>query len=486
MNGETGVRSFGPTDIPEGQQGYDQLAIRVAAIVPRQSASNPDEPFDLNHWCKSKSTAPFTGYALCAAEEAVQDAGIGRVGSDGVDGGDGNGVNGGVQKFTTINPTRAGVSIGSGMGHISDITNAGRLLERGTIARKLSPFFVPRVLCNAAAGQVSMAHDFRGPNRTSATACAAGAHAIGDAFRSIQRGDADVMLCGGTESCVDAVTIAGFARARALADPKAMGLFVEGKGEGNGDGNGENNQNNHTTSTTTLTSTDEFSQDYTTTCRPFDSTRGGFVVGEGAGVLVLESYEHAVKRGVTKIYAEIRGYGQASDAYHVTMPPGDGAGAASAMRAALHDAGVDADSVSYVNAHATGTKSGDAAETAALIDVFGDRFSSGQLPVSSTKGAVGHLLGAAGAVEAAFCALSLFENETPPTLNLTGGDGGLNGLKESIDSNTKGGDTYCPPVGADLVREKNRKTKNSVAVTNSFGFGGTNASLVFVKAPPIR
>ena len=203
------------------------------------------------------------------------------------------------------------MSIGSGMGHVSDVTHAGRLLERGTLKKKLSPFFVPRVLCNAAAGQVSMRHDFRGPNRAAATACAAGAHAVGDAFRAVQRGEADVMLAGGTESCVDAVTIAGFARARALADPEAMGL--------------------RRSSETLSSSETKKGEDDSASLRPFDPTRAGFVVGEGAGVLVLESLEHARARGAKKIYAEIRGFGRASDAFHVTQPPSSGAGAARAL-----------------------------------------------------------------------------------------------------------------------------------------------------------
>ena len=531
--------------------------MRVAAVVPRRSGKIPDEPFDLQRWCDSPSVAPFSGYALCAAAEAVEDAGIGGVGGGGGEGRSSSkesdqGQSNLSNRFQ-VDPTRAGVSIGSGMGHVSDVTHAGRLLERGKLGKKLSPFFVPRVLCNAAAGQVSMAHDFRGPNRTTATACAAGAHAVGDAFRSIQRGDADLMLAGGTEACVDAVTIGGFARARALADPKQMGLFRVDETEGGFGSHGEHPKHELFDDKTDDTSVgdvaskpsspsahDETSQDYSTACRPFARTRGGFVVGEGAGVMVLEvgvwafpkskhcfisqlvavvhtsryttltlsclsleSLEHALKRGVTKIYAEIRGFGQAGDAHHVTTPPSDGAGAARAMRAALQDAGVEPDSVDYVNAHATGTAAGDAAECAALLDVFGDRFSSGALAVSSTKGAVGHLLGAAGAVEAAFCALALFSSQTPPTLHLDAGalkGSAVGDLKGNADASKPGSQKDAsralksrpefpgvPPPGADLVRDANRNNqKTIVAMTNSFGFGGTNASLVFVKAPPVE
>jgi 3-oxoacyl-[acyl-carrier-protein] synthase II len=448
MNGETGVRAIGPDDIPEGKEGYDQLNVRVAAIVPRASQTNPDEPFDLSAWCRAPSVAPFAGYALCAAAEAVEDAGItvlgdGRARRTDADSDFGNRAG---DPDGSIDGDRAGVSVGSGMGHVSDVANAGRLLERGKIAKKLSPFFVPRVLCNAAAGQVSMAHGFRGPNRAAATACAAGAHAVGDAFRAVQRGEADVMLAGGTESCVDAVTITGFARARALADPKQMGLGP--------------------------------TDDHGSACRPFDRTRNGFVVGEGAGMLVLESLDHALRRGVTKIYAEVRGFGQASDAYHVTQPPSDGAGAARAMRAALRDAGARPEDVDYVNAHATGTKAGDRAEWYALNDVFGDRVTRGELPVSSTKGAVGHLLGAAGAVEAAFCCLALFEKKTPPTRNLS--------PPPPPGKQTSLGD--CLPIAnADLVRDTNRASPATrVVMTNSFGFGGTNACLIFSTAPPVE
>ena len=461
MKGESGVRFIGPDDVPEGRDGYGQLGVRVAAVVPRRHEStNPDEPFDLAEWCAAPSVAPFAGFALCAAAEATADAGIASSSTRS-------------SRSTTasasrdpdpffVDPDRCGVSIGSGMGHVSDVTHAGRLLERGTLKKKLSPFFVPRVLCNAAAGQVSMRHDFRGPNRAAATACAAGAHAVGDAFRAVQRGEADVMLAGGTESCVDAVTIAGFARARALADPEAMGLRKEETEE---DG-------------------------YASACRPFDPTRAGFVVGEGAGVLVLESLEHARARGAKKIYAEIRGFGQASDAFHVTQPPRSGAGAARAMRAALADAGVAPGAVDYVNAHATGTRAGDEAECNALLDVFGTRFAEGEMAVSSTKGAVGHLLGAAGAVEAAFAALSLFHAETPPTLHLRTHDASRDAsfsqtVTETETTETKTSPASSPPERADLVRDAQRRSPDArVAMTNSFGFGGTNASLVFAKAPP--
>jgi len=470
MAGESGVRAIGPDDVPEGPDGYDQLSVRVAAVVPRRHGStNPDEPFDLAEWCASPSVAPFAGYALCAAAEATADAGIVATAKPP------SSASNSETSGTSVDPNRCGVSIGSGMGHVSDVTHAGRLLERNKLKKKLSPFFVPRVLCNAAAGQVSMAHDFRGPNRATATACAAGAHAVGDAFRAVQRGEADVMLAGGTESCVDAATIAGFARARALADPEAsLGLREDGGTDDDDDDAKKKNT-------------------YASACRPFDPTRSGFVVGEGAGVLVVECLEHARARGVQKIYAEIRGFGQSSDAFHVTQPPSDGAGAARAMRAALADAGFSPHDVDYVNAHATGTRAGDEAECNALLDVFGCRFADGKMAVSSTKGAVGHLLGAAGAVEAAFAALSLFHAETPPTLHLTPRGDEASVVTETYDSDSTSQNkspnslASSPPPNADLVRDVRRRSPAArVAMTNSFGFGGTNASLVFAKAPPLR
>jgi|TARA_B100001142_G_scaffold268353_1_gene273465 3-oxoacyl-[acyl-carrier-protein] synthase II len=308
-----------------------------------------------------------------------------------------------------------------------------------------------------AAGHVSMAHGLRGPNHAAATACATGAHAIGDAFRAVQRGDADVMVAGGTESCVDPVSYVGFARARALADPAAMtprASKTKKKDKDIYNGSGED---------VTEGCTDDV--DPSTACRPFDATRAGFVMGEGAGVLVLESLESARRRGAIP-YAEIRGYGQASDAHHITQPPSDGAGASRAMRAALEDGGVRPEDVGYVNAHATGTVVGDAAESRALATVFQERYLRGELSVSSTKGATGHLLGAAGAVEAAFAVLALSTKTLPPTLHL---------------------ETPCPnaaPAGADLVPLIARvKPGLRAAMTNSFGFGGTNASLVFTSPP---
>lgn len=441
LAGASGIRRLRPEDLPEGLPGFEQLSVRVAACVPRGVDAHA---FDPARWCAEghhlgdvylpgaapppipspsssasfdptrSKIAPFAGFALAAASEALANARLSPADA------------------TDAQRARWGVAVGAGMGHVADITNAGRLLERRAL-RRLSPFFVPRILANMAAGQVSMAHGLRGPNHAAATACATGAHAIGDAFRLVQRGDADVMLAGGTEGCVDAASVAGFARARALADPVAMGIDPD---------------------------------DPAGCCRPFDAARGGFVMGEGAGVLVLETLASARARGAP-VVAEIRGYGQAGDALHVTQPPTDGAGAAAAMRAALADAGFEPARVGYVNAHATGTRVGDAAESAALLRVFGDALSSGAVAVSSTKGATGHLLGAAGAVEAAFAAMAVRTGDVPPTLNLTAPD------PEAVP---RGAD-YAPMV-------KTKREGMRAAMSNSFGFGGTNASLVFAAPPP--
>lgn len=451
LAGRSGIRELTPDDIPEGERGYEQMPIRIGARVPRVGERR-DEPnadadagaFDATRWCggdvfgiasASHSSspsrtdaarpavgggpriAPFTGLALAAAHEALQDARWDPSATG------------------ATRPDRCGVFIGAGMGHVPDLTNAGALLERGKL-RRVSPFFVPRILCNMAAGHVSMAHGFTGMNHAVATACASGAHAIGDAYRAIQRGDVDLVVAGGAESAIDAVSFAGFARARALADPAKF--------------------------------PPNLAVDPAAVCRPFDARRGGFVMGEGSGVLVLESLESAIARGVPP-YAEVRGYGCAADAHHITQPPRDGDGAALAMLNALADGGIEPGCVGYVNAHATGTTTGDAAEAKALSRVFGKALATGTTRVSSTKGATGHLLGAAGAVEAAFAVLSIASGDCPPTLNLDDPCG------------------ECVPDGADFVpRVAARGARPRAAMSNSFGFGGTNASLVFAAPPRLR
>ena len=361
--------------------------------------------YDGARWSDDGALAPFVAYGRKAATEAMEDAGI--------------------ESARARPRDDAGVSFGAGMGGASDLSRAGRWMARGEL-RRLSPYFVPRILANAGAGRISMDHGFRGPNLAAATACATSAHCIGEAFRALQRGDARVMIAGGGEGCIDAVSLAAFAKARALS---ATGR-----------------------------------------AKPFDVARDGFVMGEGAGVLVLETLEHARARGAAKVYAEIRGYGASGDAHHVTRASPDGEGAARAMRAAMRDAGVDDPlDIGYVNAHATGTPLGDAAEAMALKAVFGaDAIESGRVLTTSTKGATGHLLGAAGAIEAAYTVMALHTGDVPPTFGY-----------DTVDPNLR-----IPIVGAGGVAARLRDDARA-AMSNSFGFGGTNASLVFARAPPL-
>ena len=372
---------------------------RHAGVVNRR------EGYDANAWSDGGSLASFVAYGRCAAKEAIEDAGM--------------------TSARDAPRDDVGVSFGAGMGGVSDLTRAGGWMAKGEL-RRISPYFVPRILANAGAGRISMDHGFRGPNLAAATACATSAHCIGDAFRALQRGDANVMIAGGAEGCIDAVSLAAFAKARALS---ATGR-----------------------------------------AKPFDVARDGFVMGEGAGVLVLETLEHARARGVDKVYAEIRGYGASGDAHHVTRASPDGEGAARAMRAAMRDAGVDDPlDVGYVNAHATGTPLGDAAEAMALKTVFGaDAIESGRVLTTSTKGATGHLLGAAGAIEAAYTVMALHTGDVPPTFGY-----------DTVDPNLR-----IPIVGAGGVAARLRDDARA-AMSNSFGFGGTNASLVFARAPPL-
>ncbi|KAI5664956.1 hypothetical protein M9H77_24279 [Catharanthus roseus] len=408
IEGRSGVRAITPEDLHmsgfdrETQlHTFDQLASKVAACVPL--GANMDE-FNEELWLNSKdhrSIAKFIGYALCAAEEALKDA--------------------------NWLPTeqhmkeRTGVSIGAGTGSICDILDASRLICEKRL-RRLSPFFIPRILINLASGHVSMKYGFQGPNHAAVTACATGAHSIGDATRMIQFGDAEVMVAGGTEASVDALSIAGFCRSRAL--------------------------------TTRHNSVPEEAS------RPFDCGRDGFVIGEGSGILVLEELEHAQKRGA-KIYAEVRGYGLSGDAHHITQPHADGKGAILAMIRALEQSGLCPDQVDYINAHATSTPLGDVAEANAIKAVFSGHATSGALALSSTKGAIGHLLGAAGAVEAIFTVLSIHHGIAPLTLNLTEPDAVFSG-------------DFMP-----LTSSKEMSIR--AALSNSFGFGGTNCSLLFAS-----
>lgn len=350
-----------------------------------------------------RSIARFIGYALCAADEALSDAKWAPSEQE--------------QKEMT------GVSIGGGTGSISDILDAAQMICEKRL-RRLSPFFIPRILINMASGHVSMRYGFQGPNHAAVTACATGAHSIGDAVRMIQFGDSDVMVAGGTESSIDALSIAGFCRSRAL--------------------------------------TTKYNSCPQEASRPFDCGRDGFVIGEGSGILVLEELVHAKKRGA-KIYAEVRGYGMSGDAHHITQPHMDGRGAILAMTRALKQSGLHPNQVDYVNAHATSTPLGDAIEANAIKSIFSDQATSGSLALSSTKGAIGHLLGAAGAVEAIFAVLAIHHGIAPLTLNLTRPDPVFSG-------------GYMPLTAS-------REMPVRAALSNSFGFGGTNASLLFTSAP---
>ena len=338
----------------------------------------------------------FIQYGLVAAEEALVDSGL---------------------EITEENADRIGVAIGSGIGGLPMIeTNHSKLINSGP--RKISPFFVPGSIINMISGNFSIKHGIKGPNISIVTACSTGTHSIGEAARIIAYGDADVMIAGGAEKASSPLGIAGFAAARALSS---------------------NND------------------DPTGASRPWDKDRDGFVLGDGAGILVLEEYESAKARGA-KIYAEVAGFGYNSDAYHMTMPVADGSGAAKCMQNALRDAGLNPSDVEYVNAHGTSTPAGDIAETNAIKAAFGSHVSG--IAVSSTKSMTGHLLGAAGGIEAVFSVMALQDQVAPPTINLEN-----------------------PGEGCDLdyVPNTAREMKINVAVSNSFGFGGTNGTLVFKK-----
>lgn len=306
--------------------------------------------------------------------------------------------------------------IGSGIGGVEGIAETALVLrDRGP--RRVSPFFIPGRIINLASGYVSIAHGLKGPNHAVVTACSTGAHAIGDAGRLIALGDADVMVAGGTESPVNRISVAGFAACRALS--------------------------------TGFNNTPERAS------RPYDRDRDGFVLGEGSGIVVLEEYEHALRRGA-RIYAELTGYGLSGDAYHITAPAEDGDGALRCMRAAIRRAGISAEQIDYINAHGTSTPLGDEIELKAVEGLVGS--AAGRISMSSTKSSIGHLLGAAGAVEAIFCILAMRDQVVPPTINL---------------------DNPSVATAIDLVPHQARKRPVNVALSNSFGFGGTNASLVF-------
>jgi 3-oxoacyl-[acyl-carrier-protein] synthase II len=383
-------------------QSFDvsDLPSRIAGQVPR--GDREAGLFTADDWVSPKDQRrmdEFIVYALAAAAQAVDDSGW--------------------RPASEEERERTGVMIGSGIGGLPGITEGAITIhERGP--RRISPYFIPASLINLASGHISIQYGFKGPNHAVVTACSTGAHAIGDAARLIMLDDADVMVCGGTEAAICRLGIAGFAAARALSTG--------------------------------------FNDDPPRASRPWDKDRDGFVMGEGAGVVVLEEYEHAKKRGA-KIYAEVVGYGLSGDAYHITAPSENGDGAFRAMRAALTRAKSNTDEIDYINAHGTSTPLGDEIELGAVKRLFGD--SAYKLSMSSTKSAIGHLLGAAGSVEAIFSILSIRDQVVPPTRNL--------------DNPSEGCDI-------DLVPHQAKQRKVRKALSNSFGFGGTNASLVFAAA----
>ncbi|MBV8890327.1 MAG: beta-ketoacyl-ACP synthase II [Alphaproteobacteria bacterium] len=384
-------------------QSFDvsDLPARIAAQVPRGDRSSG--LFNADDWVPPKDQRrmdEFIIFAMAAAAQAVEDAGWKPDGEEECE--------------------RTGVMIGSGIGGLPGITEGALTLqEKGP--RRISPFFIPSNLINLASGNVSIRYGFKGPNHAVVTACSTGAHAIGDAARLIMLDDADVMVCGGAEAAVCRLGLAGFAAARALSTA--------------------------------------YNDDPPRASRPWDQGRDGFVMGEGAGILVLEEFEHAKNRGA-KIYAEVIGYGMSGDAFHLTAPSEDGNGAYRSMRNALKRAQLPPEAIDYINAHGTSTPLGDEIELGAVKRLFGEHAYS--LSMSSTKSAIGHLLGAAGSVEAIFSILALRDGIVPPTLNL---------------------DDPSPACDIDLVAKQAKERKVSYVLSNSFGFGGTNASLIF-SGPP--
>ena len=380
VSGAAGITKFDPSTFPV------KFACELKGFDPLRSMERKE----------AKRADPYTQYAVAASVEAMADAGL-------IDG--------------TYDPDRTGVIVGSGIGGLKSFEEQHDIYrERGQ--SKISPFFIPMFIADIAAGVVSMRFKARGPNYATVSACATSAHAIGDAFRTIQYGDADVMICGGSEAAVTPMAIAGFANMKALS---------------------ERNESPETAS------------------RPFDKTRDGFVMGEGAGVVVLEELEHALKRGA-RIYAEIGGYGATGDAYHLTAPAPDGEGAQRAMKRALNDAGLTPADVQYINAHGTSTPANDLNETRAIKAVFGEHAQG--INVSSTKSSTGHMLGAAGAVEFIVSTLAVQEGIVPPTINYE-----------------------TPDPECDLNYTPNASVRREVtaAISNSFGFGGHNVSLAVRK-----
>ncbi|MDD5433823.1 MAG: beta-ketoacyl-ACP synthase II [Nitrospira sp.] len=386
------------TAICEGTSGVGMITAFDAAQMPSQIAAEVKD-FDPVLFIEKKEIKKmdrFIQFGVAAAKMAVEDSGI---------------------QITDSIAERSGVYVGSGIGGLSAIeSNHIKFLEGGV--KKLTPFFIPMVIINLVSGHIAIMFGAKGPNSSVATACATGTHAIGDAFKIIQRGDADVMIAGGTEATISPLGIGGFCAMRTLSI--------------------RNNEPEKAS-------------------RPFDSMRDGFVMGEGAGIVVMEELSYAEKRGA-KIYGEVIGYGMTGDAYHMTTPAPKGEGAARCMKMALNDAGLNGEEVSYINAHGTSTKFNDENETAAIKSVFGSK--AYNIPVSSTKSMTGHLLGAAGGVEAVLSLLTIEKSIIPPTINYEFPD---------------------PECDLDYVPNKARPSRVDIAMSNSFGFGGTNACLIFKK-----
>ena len=382
----------------EGRSGVGPITKFDAAKFPVRIAGEV-HGFDPGQWMEKKEVKKsdtFIHYAIAAAAIAVEDASLNYANCDG---------------------ERFGVIIGSGIGGLPLIEEMKeKMMERGP--SRISPFFIPGLIVNLAAGQISIRYGCKGPSSAPATACATGAHAIGDAFKIIQRDDADIMFAGGTEAVITSLAVGGFAAMRALS-----------------------------------TRNDEPER----ASRPWDADRDGFVMGEGAGVLIIEELEHARRRGA-RIYCELTGYGMSSDAYHITSPSEDGGGMVQVMKRALHDAALQPADIGYINAHGTSTPVGDKIETLAIKKVFGE--GAYKIPVSSTKSMTGHLLGAAGGLEAAISIKALVTGIIPPTINY---------------------ETPDPDCDLDYVPNKAREASMRHVMSNSFGFGGTNATLIFSK-----
>ena len=394
INSKSGIKKISLFDTSDLPDSISKVAGEIYVNEEDNNAFNPTlyiEKKDI------KKMDRFIWFGIAAAEEAIKDSGW--------------------QPSSDEDKQNTGVIIGSGIGGLKSIQDTSILtVEKGV--KRISPFFIPSALINLVSGHVSIKYGFCGPNLAPVTACATGSHAIGEAMEIIKRGDADVMVAGGTEAAICQIGIGGFSAMHALST----------------------------------------NQDPSKASRPWDKDRDGFVMGEGAGVLVLEDYEHAKKRGA-KIYAEVVGYGLTGDAYHITAPDSSSGGAKRAVRMALKKANMNPEEIGYVNAHGTSTPMGDVLEFNAIKEVFNSNLSN--IHMSSTKSATGHLLGAAGAIEAIFSIKALLDGILPPTLNLDNPDEACNGI--------------------DLIPHKAKEVKVNAVLSNSFGFGGTNASLILKK-----